>query len=342
MRDIAEVWNEWVRGGRAVAVATVVHTSGSSPRPLGSLLVVRDDGISAGSVSGGCVETAVLIEAMAALDGGPPRALEFGELGDRSYWDVGLSCGGSIGVWVEKAAFEQDSPSGTAWWEFLRHAADGTACVRIASLDAERPSHAVWTPDGVVKGDSDAEGLVAAAAEAYALRESRQVECEGRTWFLHVLRAPDRLIVIGAVHIAVPLVRIGRDLGFETIVIDPREAYATLERFGSEPDALVHAWPHEVLDSMGLDEDTYAVLLTHDPKIDDPALEVLLRSEVGYIGILGGRSTHAARRERLAEAGLTEAELDRIHGPVGLAIGARTPDEIALSILAEIVKVKRG
>lgn len=341
MRDVAAAMRQWLDSGRRTALATVVHTWGSSPRQAGSCMLVRDDSVSVGSVSGGCVENAVIIEAMAAIDGGPPKLLEFGQLADANYWDVGLSCGGSIKVWVERPTFECDDADGTAWWDLLAALEASQPCVRVVRMDAEAPAHLVWRPDGSVSGSlADDPRAVDAARHAYARRETGEA-LDGAV-FVHVMPAPDRLIVVGAVHIAIPLVRLAKELGFETVVVDPRAIYATLERFGAEPDALIHAWPEEALEEVGVDADTYAVVLSHDPKIDDPALRCLLRSDAAYIGALGSPGTQASRRERLAADGFQSHELDRIHGPVGLSIGAKTPEEIALAIMAEIVQCKRA
>lgn len=340
MRGVAATALEWTAAGHRWALATVVRTRGSSPRPSGAAMAVRDDGLVAGSVSGGCVEGAAVSEALKVLDTGRPRLLEFGEASDDG-WEVGLSCGGSIQVWVERPALEEDGPAGTAWWDVLRLAEAGRGAVRIASLDPQRPAHLVWRPGGEVTGDLEPEAWTPVAAGAYERREERVLERDGVPCFVQVLAPPDRLLIVGAVHIAVPLVRMARDLGFATEVVDPRSAFAADERFPDAPDRLVCAWPQEAFENHPPDAETYAALLTHDPKIDDPALELLLRSPAPYIGALGGRSTQSARRERMRAQGFSEADLERIRGPVGLPIGAETPEEIAVAILAEIVQTRR-
>lgn len=341
MRDVAGTMLEWAAQGRRCALATVVHTRGSSPRQAGSCMAVREDGICAGSVSGGCVESAVITEALQVIDERTPRCLSFGEASNPDGWEVGLSCGGAIQVWVERPALEEDGPRGAAWWDALRFADTGVAFVRVLSLDPDLPAHLVWRPTGETSGELEALGpkAIAAAEDAYARRAGELIPGPA---FVQVVPAPQRLLVVGAVHIAVPLVRLARDFGFSTMVLDPREAFASPERFPVAPDHLVCDWPQDALQAWPPDDETYAVLLTHDPKIDDPALEILLRSPSAYIGALGSRSTQAARRERMRAKGFAEADLDRIHGPVGLPIGAQTPDEIALAILAEIIQVKRA
>lgn len=192
----------------------------------------------------------------------------------------------------------------------------------------------LWSP-----GDPDPLG--GAVEAAYRQRASQEVEYAGKRLFLNVLARREKLVIVGAVHIAVPLVQMAAMLGFETIVVDPRSALANVERFSTPPDRIVVDWPEAALEGIGLDPATYAVVLTHDPKIDDVALAVLLKSPVAYIGALGSRVTQGKRRATLLAQGSTEADLDRIHGPIGLNIGARSPEEIALSILAEIVQVRR-
>jgi len=177
--------------------------------------------------------------------------------------------------------------------------------------------------------------------ENYQHRQNEQVLLEDEPVFVQVFPPKGRLIIIGAGHISVPLVKFARELDFEVVIIDPRKIFAAADRFPVPPDDLLHQWPQEALPQMDLNEETCAVLLTHDPKIDDPALHLLLNSKARYIGALGSGKTHQKRCERLQEAGFSEAAIERIRGPVGLDIGAGTPAEIALSIIAEIVKVKR-
>lgn len=281
-----------------LAIAIVVETWGSSPRPVGSMMAVTSDGRIAGSVSGGCVEGAVIETALRVIHSGLAEELEFKELSPEDVWAVGLSCGGRIKVLVVPG----DHP---AMIEARKRAS------------ARKPFSLQIDGTAVSVSEDPASGL------SYP--------------------APERLLVIGGVHIAVPLLSMARDLGFETILIEPRSSFADAARFPVPPDRVFAAWPSAVLgQEFQVDASTYAVLLTHDPKIDDQALHILLRSDAAYIGCLGSRTTQAQRRARLAEEGFTEAEVARIHGPVGLAIGAKTPAEIALSIMAEIVQTRRA
>jgi xanthine dehydrogenase accessory factor len=275
-------------------------------------MAVREDGVFAGSVSGGCVEGAVIAAALDALHDGRLRSLAFGGEPDASLWQIGLSCGGSIQVWVDPTPFP--------WDDILRLLKSDEPFALVTREDDGAKAVRVESPEPV----------------------SAMAELDGRRHFVQAFPRRERLIVVGAVHISIPLVKLAKDLGFETIVIDPRATFADEERYEVRPDRLIAKWPNEALDPRMLTEQTYAAVLTHDPKIDDQALELLLQSPVRYIGALGSRSTHAERRDRLANAGLQPATLDRIHGPIGLGIGARTTEEIALSIMAEIVQVRRA
>ena len=335
MRDVLPILQSWAEDGRRFATATVTQTWGSSPRPIGSTMGVREDGLVCGSVSGGCVETAVIEASIAALQDGKPREMVFHGLEDGAVWDVGLSCGGKIQVWIDPDPAGRDVET----WRRIEKRVRTDEPIVVATT-IEPFERIVWTPDDCVAGAPPE--LTAEIEAAYRSRTSGTVQVLGRTWFLHVLACRERLVIVGAVHIAMPLIQFAKALGFETIVVDPRAALASIERFQNGPDRIVVDWPDKALRSMPLTEATYAVTLTHDPKIDDAALAILLRSPVAYIGALGSRTTQAKRRRDLTALGFTESEIDRIHGPVGLNIGARTPEEIALSIIAEIVQVRNA
>jgi len=288
---------------------------------------VREDGAVVGSVSGGCVESSVIQSSLEALKTGEPKMLDFGALSDEAVWEVGLSCGGRIQVFVDP-----DPARREAWRRTFDLVCRDRPAVLVTRFDPY--DQWLWEPGGVEP--------IEGAKEALASGESREVEVEGRTYFLQVLPCRERLIVVGAVHIAVPLVRFAKELGFETVVIDPRPALATDDRFPSPPDKMIAQWPEQALSGFEISPRTYAVVLTHDPKIDDVALGVFLRSPAAYVGALGSRVTQEKRRRELRARGFSEEDLERIHGPVGLNIGARSPEEIALSIMAEIVQVRRG
>lgn len=303
---------DWHRAGRGAVLATVVETWGSAPRPVGSQLVISGEGEMAGSVSGGCVEGAVVVEALDAVGSGAGKMLEFGVSDDEAF-AVGLACGGRIRVWLE--------PVGGALPEALL--AD-----LVAARAARRPvAYVVDTATGARRLDGRAE-------HADRFRADRSGMEEDGVTFVHVHNPPLRMIVVGAVHIAQALLPMARMAGYDVSLVDPRPAFAQATRFPGE--SVVEDWPDEALDALGLDARTAVVTLTHDPKLDDPAISRALRSEVFYLGCLGSSRTHAKRVERLAAAGFTPEEIAKIHAPVGLDIGARGPAEIAVSILAQV------
>ena len=316
--DIPGTALAWHRDGRGAALATVVQTWGSAPRPVGAQLAVSGRSEIAGSVSGGCVEGAVVAEALDAMETGRPTMLEFGVSDDEAF-AVGLACGGTIRVMVE--------PVGSAIPEELL---EGLA---VAGAAGEPIAYAVdtsaWSRRLLRPGD-------ALAGERFA---SDRSGFEGET-FVAVRNPPLRLVVVGGVHIAQPLVEMARLAGYAPSVVDPREAFASQDRFPGT--TLRHDWPDEALTALAIDARTAVVMLTHDPKLDDPALMVALRSPAFYVGALGSTRTHAKRMTRLAEAGLSEAEAARLHAPIGLDIGAASPAEIALSIMAEMTARLRG
>ncbi|MFK7755214.1 MAG: XdhC family protein [Sedimentitalea sp.] len=306
----------WHRDGVGAVLATVVQTWGSAPRRVGSQLVVGGDGRIEGSVSGGCVEGAVIVEALEALEVGAHRVLEFG-VSDDDAFAVGLACGGTIRVLVE--------PVGTALPEAM-----------LADLvDARAQRRAVAYSVVVSTGQRT---LGDGARDRMRLDRSGFEE-DGDT-FVAVHNPPLRLIVVGAVHIAQALVPMARIAGYDPVLIDPRAAFASDARFPGE--TLVLDWPDEAVTALGLDARTALVLLTHDPKLDDPALEAGLGADVFYIGALGSKRTHAARVARLQTGGFSADQIAQIHGPIGLDIGAAGPSEIAVAILAEMTAVLRG
>jgi xanthine dehydrogenase accessory factor len=312
-----EVALEWHQNGTGAALATVVQTWGSAPRRAGSQLVVGGDGRIEGSVSGGCVESAVVFEALEAIQDGQHRLLEFG-VSDDDAFAVGLACGGTIKVLVE--------PVGGA-----------LPAEMLEELVAARKARQALAYE--VNLETGARRLV---RDGYAerLRMDRSgLEEDGKT-FVAVHNPPLRLIVVGAVHIAQALVPMARIAGYDPVVIDPREAFAAAARFPGE--RLMDDWPDEAVEKLGLDARTALVLLTHDPKLDDPALEAALGADCFYIGALGSTRTHAKRVDRLTAGGFTAEQIARIHGPIGLDIGAAGPSEIAVSILAEMTAVLRG
>jgi xanthine dehydrogenase accessory factor len=312
---IPETALAWHREGKGAALATVVETWGSAPRRVGSQLAISGAGEIEGSVSGGCVEGAVVAEAIDAIEEGKPVLLEYG-VSDGDAFAVGLACGGTIRVLVE--------PIGSVMpeqvLEDLTIARDGRVPVAyVTGMKAERM-------------------LVQEGYEDRFRMDRSGFEEDGET-FVAIHNPPLRLIIVGAVHIAQALVPMARIAGYDPLLIDPRESFASAERFPGE--TVLHEWPDEGVRAFGLDQRTALVLLTHDPKLDDPALEEALRSDVFYIGALGSTRTHAKRVERMKERGLSDEQIARIHGPIGLDIGAAGPSEIAVAILAQMTQVLR-
>lgn len=327
MREILNDLNRWLAAGEKIALATVVWAEGPSPRPLGSRLAVTGSGEMVGSVSGGCVEGAVFEEAQSVLSGGPPKRLRYG-VADETGWEVGLACGGAIEVYVELLAEIHHR---------LLTALEADETVALATrLDGG--GHLLAWPDSRLEGDT-ALAPEMAGVFPWPLAE-RRARTEGDL-FVQVLVSSPTLVIVGAVHVAMPLVKLAQTLGFRVQVVDARRAFATRERFPTV-DELVVAWPQEALKAEELGPRHYVVILSHDPKFDLPALRVALRSRAAYVGLLGSRTTQAKRKAALREEGLGEAELARIHGPVGLDLGGREPAEMALAILAQIVAVRHG
>ncbi len=339
MRDVLDQVDAWRKGQEEFAIATVVSTWGSAPRPAGSKLVYSQKGGMVGSVSAGCVEGAVIEEGLQVLSEGKPRLLTYG-VADENAWQVGLTCGGTIKVFVEPAwALDGIYTSLKRNLEARRP----MAVVNVLQGDADILNHKLIVyPDGHTEGDlkiSDA--IVISQARDLLVQETGGViELEdGTSLFIEVHSLPPRLIVVGAVHFADPLCTIANAVGFDTILIDPRKAYATRERFPHAKEILLE-WPQEALPKLLLNRSAYIVTLTHDPKLDDPALQIALTSGARYVGALGSKRTNQKRRERLIQAGLTEEQINRLHAPIGLNIGGYLPGEIAVSIMAEIIQVR--
>ncbi|MEU4273252.1 XdhC/CoxI family protein [Streptomyces sp. NPDC026092] len=349
MLDIAEELNRWVEQGREFAVATVVAVGGSAPRQPGAALAVDSDGTAIGSVSGGCVEGAVYELCQQALEDGTTVVERFG-YSDEDAFAVGLTCGGIIDILVTPVR-------GEVYPAALAAAVSGEAAAlaRIVDGPADLMGRALLVrPDGSYEGSFGGHPALdrTAAGEALAMLDA------GRTGTVEIgedgsrcgqpitllvessVPAP-RMIVFGAIDFASALVRVGKFLGYHVTVCDARPVFATAARF-PEADEIVVDWPHRYLESTEVDSRTVLCVLTHDAKFDVPLLEAALKLPVAYVGAMGSRRTHEDRNKRLREVGVTELELARLRSPIGLDLGARTPEETALSIAAEIVANRRG
>ena len=355
MLDLAGPLHEWIEEGRDFAVATVVAVGGSAPRPPGAALAVSADGTAIGSVSGGCVEGAVYDLCLQVLQDGRTRVERFG-YSDEDAFAVGLTCGGTIDIMI--APYGADlTAQAAALSAALSAAAHGepVALARVVHGPAGLLGRAVLVrPDGAHEGglgghpDLDRTAIAQARALLDAGRTGTVEVSEdgshcpgGLTLLVESAVPPPRMIVFGAIDFAAALVRAGKFLGYHVTVCDARPVFATRVRF-PDADEIVVDWPHRYLASTDTDGRTVLCVLTHDAKFDIPLLTEALRLPVAYVGAMGSRRTHEDRDRRLREAGVSERELARLRSPIGLDLGARTPEETALSIAAEIVAARHG
>jgi xanthine dehydrogenase accessory factor len=318
MRDILPTLERWQAEGRRIAIATVVERRGSAPRDAGASLALNDRGEIAGSVTGGCVEPSVILEAQAVLDGEPARLREYG-IADDTAFEVGLACGGTVAILIA----ELDTSFVPALADAVR--ADLPAALRMAAAGPAL---------GQQRLHDGADGPVARLLET---GESALADVDGEPVFVHSLAPRPALYVFGAIDHAAALARVGKLLGYRVTVCDARAAFVTSERF-PEADDLVVEWPDSFLRRARVDATTAICVLTHDEKFDVPLLLAALETPAVFIGAMGSKVTTADREERLRVEGVDEAGLARIHAPIGLAIGARSPEEVAVAIGAQIVE----
>ena len=308
MREVLDELNQWIDSREEIAIATVIETWGSSPRPLGSKMLVTRSGKMAGSVSNGCIEGAVFEEAQKVLKTGKSEIAAFGVADDVAF-DVGLACGGHIEVFVQPLTPAHRQVAG-----MLNRGEAATLTTNLITGETE-----------VMRGTPDGSELARRNGDL----------------FVEPLRRPAHLVIIGAIHIAIPLHRLAKLMGYRVTVVDARAKFANKERF-PDADEVVVAWPDEAMSKITVDGSTYVVILTHDPKFDIPALRSVLKTSAAYIGAIGSRKTNQNRFDALRKEGSTEEELARVHGPIGLDLGGRGAEETALGILAEITAVRFG
>ncbi|MCH7664010.1 MAG: XdhC family protein [Chloroflexi bacterium] len=342
MRDILADLERWRKEEKQIALATVVDTWGSAPRAVGAKMALTPDEEITGSVSGGCVEGAVYQAGVEALESGKAQLLHYG-VADETAWEVGLACGGKIEIFVQ--------PLSTDMYDQLQQGLAASRPMAFVNV-IQGPEALLGKGMLVVQGEesygSMSESLhpqaLLLAREALANGVSKRVmlptEDEGPLeLFIDVIPAPPNLVMVGGVHIAIALAKLARVMDYQTIVVDPRRSFGNPDRF-PEVGELIQEWPNEAFSHIAITNSTALVMLTHDPKIDDPALQIALNSDAFYIGALGSKSTQAKRRKRLLAGGIEEVKLERLHAPIGLRIGGKTPEEIALAIMAEIISVQ--
>ena len=343
LRDVGRALDDWVAAGRTVAIATLVQARHSAPLPPGARFAVNDRGELEGSISNGCVEGDLYEHLRAIISGAPASVLHYGITDDMAS-DVGLTCGGEIDVLVEL-----HDASSLAWSELLRAVRDGEPAVLVTGLSKHLRSRKLLVLENGSEGslgERPFDDQVVELARPYLESGGTDVvsleAASGRASdvFVEAHLPPPRLAIVGATSIGFALCRIATLLGYQVDVIDPRSALADPAKM---PDAqrVLHAWPDDGLGEIGLSPHVDVVVLTHDGKLDVPALASALRAGCRYVGLLGGKRTQEHRREALRGLGFDETDLERIHGPVGLAIGSETPEEIALSIVAELVETRR-
>jgi xanthine dehydrogenase accessory factor len=335
MRDILPELEQWQGAHEKIALATVTQTWGSAPRGIGGKMAFTPDDKITGSVSGGCVEGAVIQAGAEVLSSGQAQLLHFG-VADENAWNVGLACGGQIDVFVQ--------PFYTDLFPQFRAALAANRPYAVATIirgPADLLGRALLLSDGKLLASSLPgeweKPVEEAARETLGSGFTRSVAvAEGVEAFVEVVAPKPALVVVGGAHMSIALTRLAAVIGYSTVVVDPRRAFGSEARF-PHIDRLIQAWPEEAFAELDLNSATAIVMLTHDPKIDDPALALALRSPAFYVGVLGSGSNQARMRDRLREAGLTPEQIARLHGPIGLKMHAATPEEIGLTIMYEIV-----
>lgn len=335
MRELSDVLARWRAAGESIAMATVIRVDGSAPRGEGAKMLVTRSGRIEGSVSGGCVEGAVADEAQSVLASGEAKIVRYG-INKNMIWDVGLSCGGAIDVYIE--SLDRGRPPAFDEGVVLCTVVGGPER-KGERLRAAIGADDEWHLDGSLGSGAADSDLLTAAENAAKSGASRVRSIGGFDVFIDPQVPESRLIIVGAVHIAVALCAFASRAGFSVTVVDPRERLNNAERF---PDAssLVVEWPQDALPALRVDENSYIAVLTHDEKFDDPTLDFALRRSTRYVGAIGSKKTQALRRRRLIDSGMSIGSIDRLHAPIGLDIGAQTPEEIAIAILSEMIAAK--
>ncbi|HIK08983.1 MAG TPA: XdhC family protein [Oscillatoriaceae cyanobacterium M33_DOE_052] len=367
MKDLLDGIEKWLNQGRAVAVATLVSVKGSSPREVGAAMAVNDAGEVLGSISGGCVEGALVDEALDAIAQSKPRLVSYGIADDEGF-SIGLTCGGTIYVFVTPlwGAGDLGGRGAGEMFDAIRNSSQNpvAVCTAVAGPNAGAQM-LVWEGGNVLGsiGDAELDRVVVRDARGELAQGQKQLRyyslIEGSGYcavppdhssdesevniavFINSFAPPPHLIIFGAVDFTRSLCQLGKMLGYRVTVCDARSRFATKERF-PEADEVVAEWPQKYLEKTQVSERTVIAVLTHDPKFDVPALVTAVKTNAGYIGAMGSRRTTSDRLRRLQKAGLTDREINRISAPIGLDIGATTPAETAVSIMAEVIALRTG
>lgn len=335
MRDILTDIQHWQKEGDVIALATVIQTWGSAPRNTGSHMAFTLSGKITGSVSGGCVENAVIEAGMEVLQTDHPQLLHFG-VADETAWSVGLMCGGSIDVFVQPLDAQ-------VFHEIKQVINNEESAIHVTLIDGadELLGKQVLIQNHKIRygsfGDQIDSRVLSLAPEISA---PQQLTIEDVQVFVNLIRPAPTLVIVGGSHIAIPLASLAKTIGYQTILIDPRKAWGNETRF-PHVDQLIQSWVDDAFEQFKINSSTAIAILTHDPKIDDPAIKLALNSPAFYVGALGSKKTNAKRRERLLNDGMSESQLSRLHAPIGLDIGAQNPEEIALAVMSQIVQVFR-
>jgi len=345
MYELSSHIAHWFDQNKLVCLATVISTWGSSPRPPGAKMAFTPDPLISGSVSGGCVEGAVIDAGINVIKAGKAVRLHYG-VTDEIAVNVGLACGGEIDIVVrqlDSTLFQAlRNLMQTHTTAYLLTIVEPDSRLLGCDMLVEESGQVVFSNlGGIIDQTILADQL---KFNEIKLSQTTVLEAPGQGLlhvFIDVINPPPVLVIVGGVHIAISLAALAKNLGFQTVVIDPRKAFATPERF-PQVDRIIQAWPDEAFQKVIISANTNIAILTHDPKIDDPALKIVLNSPAQYIGVLGSPATHEKRRKRLLAEGISEGQLVRLHAPIGLDLGGKTPQEIALGILAEIIAARHG
>ena len=335
MRDILTDIQHWEKEGESIALATVIQTWGSAPRKIGSHMAFTLSGKITGSVSGGCVENAVIEAGMRVLKTNHPQLLHFG-VADETAWSVGLACGGSIDVFVQPL----DAQVFQEIKRVINHEEGVIHVTIIGGSDELLGEQILIREDQIIAGSLGNEMDSRVLSLSPEISAPQQLTIEEAQVFINVIRPAPTLVIVGGVHIAIALASLAKTLGYQTILIDPRKAWGNEIRF-PHVDRLIQTWVDDAFEQVKINSSTAIAVLTHDPKIDDPAIKLALNSSAFYIGALGSKNTNAKRRERLLGDGVSESQMDKVHAPIGLDIGAQNPEEIALAVMSQIVQTFR-